>query len=342
MERLIVFDVRFSDESGLGIVVDTDLYVEFFEQNSETPTETRVLGTDTLTQIVPTSDANGVLYTTTINGATYGRGLLAAKWFAKRNGVPMPIYPFVEVKSNLFGDNELTPDGLKTYARSMLGFPAINVELASSHYNEVLEETLNLYGKWVPQLRITFILPTTTLQKFPLPHLPVSGPTDVKFVRKAGIPVLSDPFFGREYPRTQTLDFAAYVLGTSFWETVYRVSNQEPEWEWMPETKTLYINVGNTLGLGAIGGYFVGVRYLVHPALDAIRQDHFQWVKRYFLVRCKSILAQIRGKYSGVIPAPGGSMQLNSRELREEVREEEERLRLEIESMAPAVPPVYG
>jgi len=92
----------------------------------------------------------------------------------------------------------------------------------------------------------------------------------------------------------------------------------------------------------ALGGYYVAYRYFVHPTLDIVREDHVHWFKRYYLARCKSILAQIRGKYSGVIPAPGGKMQLNSREMIEDAREETEKLEQEIESMAPAVPPVYG
>lgn len=341
MVRQLVFDVQFDNDFGVGTEVDSDIYVEFWEKNATAPKETRVLGPNSTTHIFKTSDAQGVLYITNLDVTTYLRGDVTAKWYAKLTGVPLPVSPFEETKPNVFGDSLLTVDGLKSYARAMLGFPAVAVELTSEHYNEVLSEALAIYGKWIPEMRVELIDPSPDLQTFYLPDIPISGPFDVKFVRRFGTPGLfTDPFFGREFPRAMTIDFSTYVMATSFWETLNRAVSQEPEWEWYPSTRTLYVSVGLAHAFGAIGGYYVTYRYFAMPDLDSIRPEHVHWFKRYFLARCKSILAQIRSKYSGVVPSPGGKMQL--RDMTEEARAETERLESEIESMAPAVPPVYG
>jgi len=231
---------------------------------------------------------------------------------------------------------------VKNYIRNMLGFPAVAVELTSEHYSVIMDEALSFYGQWVPMDRIIAVTLVLGQDAYPLPTLPQRGPFDVKFIRKEGVPLISDPLFGREYPRGQQLDFDQYVLGISFWETLNRVTSQEPEWWWDQQDKVLYVNIGGTNVAGASGNYFVGVRYFSSPALDAIREDHHRWFKQYSLATAKKILGQIRGKFSGQVPAPGGRFVLNADKLVAEGQREQDKLELEARGMMPSVPPIHG
>tara|TARA_R110000796_G_scaffold25463_4_gene71747 strand:+ start:41 stop:694 length:654 start_codon:yes stop_codon:yes gene_type:complete len=58
-----------------------------------------------------------------------------------------------------------------------------------------------------------------------------------------------------------------------------------------------------------------------------------QWIRRFALALCKEVLGQIRGKLSGVIPLPGGSITLNSTALLSEASKEMGDLRTELKTV---------
>lgn len=58
-----------------------------------------------------------------------------------------------------------------------------------------------------------------------------------------------------------------------------------------------------------------------------------QWIRRFALALCKEVLGQIRGKLSGVIPLPGGSVTLNSTALLSEASKEMSDLRTELKTV---------
>lgn len=339
MARPIIFDARYTDSGNVGQVVDTDLRVEFVEEGQTTIKETRVLGPDNTKNILQSSDAGGVFYTTTIEGNNFLKGDVTTTWKGKKNGTVLA--DFVETLPNVF-EETLTSSEIKNYVRQMLGFPAVSVELTSEHFTTILEETLSLYSQWIPTERATFVDLVLGQNAYVINTVSERGPFDVQFIRREGVPLISDPLFGREYPRGQQLDFDQYVLGISFWEMLNRVTSQEPEWWWDANSKTLYISVGGTNVAGASGNYFIMVRYFAGVELTKVRNDHFRWFKRYALVQAKKILVQIRGKFTGQVPAPGGRFTLNFQQLMDEAQREEETLVEEVKAMSYAVPPVHG
>lgn len=54
------------------------------------------------------------------------------------------------------------------------------------------------------------------------------------------------------------------------------------------------------------------------------------WIRRYSLAICKEMLAQVRGKFTGVIPIPGDKITLNSSDLLTQAKEEKASLRDEL------------
>lgn len=340
--RTLVFDVRFKNQAGIGQTVGSDIKVEFYEEGETSPKTTRFLGSDLNSTIVLSNDSDGTLYTTTLDVTRYAKGSVTAKWYATQNGNPVNPYPFVETQANIFADYELTPGDIKTYIRSMLGFPAVAVELTGSHYTTIMEEALTLYSQHIPVERVMRLNYTPTRQVYQLPQLPLNGPFDVKFVRKVVTPMISDPIFGREYLRANEPDLGTMMIGNAYMEMAMRVLNSEPDWRWLHDSKELYINIGPGISAQVYGGFDVSVRYFAPSSMDKIKEDHHRWFKRYCLSQAKKILGQIRGKFSGNVPAPGGPLLLNFESLASEGAQEEAMLSEELRSMAPHVPPVLG
>lgn len=196
----ITFDARFSNEDGVGLDVDADIYVELFEDGESTPKETRTLGTDPTTAIIKTADVQGTIYTTSVDGGKFSIGDVTAKWYAKLSGARTNPYPFQESIANV-EDDVLNTTEIKRYIRTMLGAPVVAVELTGDHYSTIVEDTLSTYNKWVPIEKVAMVDLVLGQNRYPMPSLPRGGPFHVSFVRKEGIPLISDPLFGREYPR---------------------------------------------------------------------------------------------------------------------------------------------
>lgn len=342
MTKQIVFDVRFKDSSNVGSQVDSDLRVEIFEEGEASPVIVRQLGSDPNTAIVQSTDAEGVFYTTTVDGGLVSAGALTAKWYARKSGSIVSPYPFVEEKTNIDLNKILTIGSIKSYIRSSLGFPVVSVELTPSHYSDIVDEALDLYGQYVPAERVERLSFIPSTNKYTLPHLPFHGPFDVKFVRKVITPVATDPIFGREYLRANEPDMGTLILGQAYLETMLRVLSSEPDWKWIPETKDLYVNIGPGISSQVYGGYDVSIRYHASVSLEAVREDHFRWFRRYCLSQAKKLLAKIRGKYSGAVPAPGGPLQLDHENLMSEGVREEEALVDDLRKMSQHVPPMWG
>lgn len=342
MVRQLVFDVRFKNGSGVGQQVDTDIRVLFFEEGETTAAATRYYGTNPDQSIVKTTDASGVVYTTTLDVTNFSRGQVTAKWYANQGGSPVEPSPYEESLANVFADGALNVGDIKTYIRSMLGCPQVAVELSGGQYTAIVEETLTLYSQHCPAERALTLAYSPSKQLYNLPQIPFNGPFDVKFVRKVISQIAGDPLFGREYQRAMQQDVGTLILGTAYVETINRIAGLEPEWRWFHEKKELYINTGPISGIQTFGGYDVTVRYYVPVTLEMVREDHQRWFKRYALAQAKKILSQIRGKFSGAVPAPGGALTLNYELLAEQGREEEAQLAQELRDMSPHVPPTFG
>lgn len=338
---MITFDIRFDDGTG-GQTVDADLRVEIFEEGSDQPAVVRYIGSDVNTSILASTDTDGTLYATTVDGSQFQKGELVAKWYAKKDGNQIDPYPFTESQSNVFALGELTVGDIKSYVRNSLGYPAVSVELTGTQYGQIVEETLQLYGQHVPQEKVKKIDYTPDIVKYNIPEIPYSGPFDVKFVRKVVTPIATDPIFGREYLRSNQPDLGTLIMGEAYLDTALRVLSSEPDWRWLHNDKDLYINIGPGVSPQVYGGFDVSVRWFEAVDLPKVPQDHHRWFKRYCLALSKGILAQIRGKFSGMVPSPGQALQLNSAQMAQEAVQEQEALKEELRQMQMHIPPTFG
>jgi hypothetical protein len=162
------------------------------------------------------------------------------------------------------------------------------------------------------------------------------GVIRVDFLRREGLPLISDPLFGREYPRGAQLDFAQYSLGITFFKTLLRVTSQEPEWYWTPtDPLAIWINAQNQ-------SYRVMYTFAVDHRLEEITPEHNQLFRELCLAYFKRILGHTRRKYA--IPTQGGgSIELDGKILSDEAKESLTKLNDTLKTMIPPIftmPPV--
>lgn len=342
MAKILIFDARFTDDMGEGSIVDSStLRVEFYEQGSITPKETRVLGNDRNTSIISVSDSDGVYYTTTVDVTDYIVGRVTAKWFAESNSTAVQPYPLIE-SLPYPTQSTLTGSELEDYIATELGYPSVAVELTSQHYSQIIDKTLAIYNEWLPAEQMIGIDLIPGVQEYYLPMIPSRGPSDVVFVRRDGVPFVNDPLFGRFFPRANMLDFDVYQLGIAFWETVNRTTGRELDWWWSQSDQTIYISTGESNVAGSFANLSVAIRYFDSVSLEGVKGQHFNWFRSMCCAQAKKLVGRIRNKFSGSIPAPGGRLTLDGKDMLEEGSEEESMLLEKIRSMGSKVPPMFG
>lgn len=338
MAKTLIFDAVFADENGVGQQVDSDIKVEIYDVEG-TLKETRLLGTDPNTEIKEASGGSGIFYTTTVDVTDYLVGAVTAKWYAKVGGTQVDPYPFEETLpypvSGVFTENDI-----REYIRNFLGWPRVAVELEPSQYAYILQEALAFYNAYNPIMKFGVLDYVEGQDAYYLPDVPARGIFRVEFIRKMGSPYMTDPMFGREFPRGHPQDFDTYVLSTAHWKTLNRVGGLEPEWKWDRNTKTLYVSSGPPAGDSIISRYYITYYYYDDNALETIPSHHYRAIYRYCLALAKEVLAQVRGKFGGAVPAPGGQLTLNYSDLQSQAEQEKEKIEEEIKGFSPPVPPM--
>lgn len=304
----LTFDVRYDDGSGNGVQVDSTISVNIYE-DLETLKTTRVKGTDATTSIVEVQDANGYLYRTIVNLTGYVIGPVKAVWTAALNSNPIP--EFTET-IDWPGAEDFSGTSVKQYVLGMLGHPTVQIELTSGQVQEIAKTALRTYNRLVGRLRKGVIELVQGVATYSAEVASPRGVVKCEFTRKHGTPLISDPLFGREYPRgSGSIDYDQYVLGDAHWKQVLRTASQEPEWDYDSVLKKVLINVGSN-EIVQSGMWNVNYWYYENVAIQDIPEQH----KQVFLDLClglsMQVLSRVRGKYGGSVLAPGSPVTLDA------------------------------
>ncbi len=321
------FVVRYKDANGVGVAVDNNITVNLYEDSGANLVESRTLGQDENTAIVQLTDTDGVFYRTTVDVTNYLDAPVKAEWKASLNGAPLT--DFVETKTYPKVET-LTMFSLREQVLTFLGYPSVGVELSTQQFNSIVKRVMDQYNRFVGLQKVQSIDLVPQKFKYEVQDAGDRGVFRVDFIRRAGTPLISDPLFGREYPRGQQLDFDQYVLGIAHWKTILRVTSQEPEWYWDQAEKTLVITLGNQDFTG-VNEWLAMAYYSKNITLEEIPSQHHRIITDYATALAKRVLARVRGKYSGTIPAPGGNITMDADALnndaKEEIKELDEQLR---------------
>ncbi|TXH17256.1 MAG: hypothetical protein E6R03_04245 [Hyphomicrobiaceae bacterium] len=335
----LAFDVRYDNGAGIGLQVDAGIYVEIYE-NEVTLKDTRTKGTDPKTTVVELQDGAGYLYRTIVDLTGYLIGPVRAVWHATKNS--SPISDFAEVLDWPTMPGAFTSKSVSDYIAAKLGAPVIGVELVPTQVSVLIQESLRTYNTLVGRQRKKKLTLGSAQQGYPLPDVGSRGVCKVEFVKRNGIPLLSDPFFGREFARNSPMDFDAYALGNSYWKAMQRVGSQEPDWHWDQTARTLYVDMGPA-NMSLQTMYDVTYWYYEDIGIQEIPSTHVQVFLDLALGSAKMLVGEMRDKFGGSGPGPGGGVTMNGAALKGEGQQMMEAARATLTAIGMAdVVPEFG
>lgn len=333
---LLLIEARFADKRGKSAPVDPDLQLDLFIPGEVVPLVT--LKTNTVPPIQFLSRGTGTYYFVKIETDDYPfdtRGIRAV-WSAKREGQllnPPTLIQTYPLSTSRFAI--LLKGDVVDYVKTKLGFPLVSIELSDEQLATAVDTTMEVYNRYIPKEKWGVVDATPGIQKYQVvEEAKYRGVCDVQFIRKEGVPLISDPLFGREYPRGQQLDFNQYVLGISFFDTLLRVTSQEPEHEWDENEQVLWIETKGQ-------SFKVSYLYMMDRTIDEVLPYHREWFRKMALAQGKEMLGRIRSKFGAIPGASAGSVNLDGEVLLGEAREEIERLELSIQDSMRPVPPTW-
>lgn len=325
----LAFDVRYTDGAGDGVQVDPGISVVLYEdaEGLSNVKETRTLGTQQLSSIVELTDDKGYLYRTVVDVTEYAKAKVKAEWTAKVSGTSLQLY--TEVLDYPGFAAVFTESYVKDYVFSMLGHPTVHVELTPGQMNQITGETLRVYNRYVAREERVAVKLVSGQYEYSIPQVTDRGVADVEFMRAEGLPYISDPVFGREFARAQPINFDTFILGIGHWKELLRVTSQEPDWEWDQKTRMLRISPGSQ-DLLQSDLWIVSVSFYSSVGIQEVPENHHDVFLQYALGRAKVVLGEMREKFGGSIPGPGGGLTMNASALKtegnEQLREMERRM----------------
>jgi hypothetical protein len=217
--------------------------------------------------------------------------------------------------------NDLTPhkfnvEEIRSYVRESLGSNLFKVELSDAQISDAITDTLLEYGKRQPLYNSRIIDIAVECRAYPITHDTGYGVFDVQFItddiRPAAVFYMG--LLGDQVPLNSVM-LAEYDAFLRYRKTMMRATSVSPQWDWDEETCTLYI-YAPVYNLKAC--YF----WMSPRSLSQVRLEHQDWLRTMSLARSKLILGKVRSKFSGVLPGPAQSLQLNGAALEAEAREE--------------------
>lgn len=332
---LIVLENSFIGKDGKCQAVDGDLELKLYNYGSDDQVGLTYKIGDATNPIEVISRSAGLYYFARANPTIFNSSTIVAKWFAKIDGKNLSPYPDVKILGiGGTGEELLLPGIIRDYVLRSLGYPKLSVELDESQINQSIEQVLAIYNKWIPKIGYGKIDLVSTSNTYTIPNWG-KGIIGVDFVRKEGMPFVNDPMFGKQYPRSQTLDFDQFILGISFYKTLLKQTGQDPEWKWdsaIPDKIRLQVRNATS--------YYVTYRYLTDNRLEEINPSHHQLFKDLVLAKCMIILGRIRSKFGDSIATPTGDKSLDGAALIQQGMEMEKDKEQQIRDMMMRVPPI--
>lgn len=307
----ILAEAAFLDGSGAAVPVDLDLRADIYKAGGTTIVESRTLTGDPKIEVA--SIQGGTFYYTKVDPALLAGMPLEVHWLANIKGKKYTPFPLVTYHGAPATESEniLLSVAVKLWIKKQLGWPMIPLEIPDEAVDQSIGDALRDFNSARPKINFGLILLAAGQTRYEVSF--GRGLIRVEFVRTEGTPLISDPLFGREYPRGQQLDFDQYVLGRAFFETLLRVTSQEPEYRWEPSDPThLYIAAQEQ-------SYDVYYEYASDHRLEEISPAQHQDFMHGCLMYAKRRLVTVRGRYGSSIPGPKGDQDTDVDAMREEV-----------------------
>jgi len=231
----------------------------------------------------------------------------------KHRGPTTPIYNHGDVQRPV-NDSSSSPDTLPlrgytmdqlaSYIERQLGSPQWIVELTKQQILDKINDALAKFSMYRPMLAYTAVRLQDNIHAY-LEGVDVGqGVAYVEFVESRPAP--TELFYGNLISPAPILSTGIddYDLFLRWRKTWMRVSSVRPEWRYDDVNQILNIH-------NPVERYTCGITCYFNWNIQCLPQFGAIWVKEYSLELCKALLSDIYMKYSGAIPSPGGTLQLD-------------------------------
>lgn len=224
-----------------------------------------------------------------------------------------------------------TCDQLADYIFRQLGSPVWQVELSRQQVLDAIQDALQLYSVWVPQVRVGSVQLERGRFKYLEGEDVGQGIALVTFVEPNPVP--TEIFYGNLINpaplfRVGIDEYDSFLRWRKMWQ---RVTSVKPDWFYNEPEHTLYIH--NPIERYQAGVFIYG-NYEQTTGLD---QTGSMWVKEYALEQSRFTYGEILAKYGNAIPAPLKDIQLDNQK-REKAEARLENLRKQVQGLQRLTP----
>ena len=224
-----------------------------------------------------------------------------------------------------------TCDQLADYIFRQLGSPVWQVELSRQQVLDAIQDALQLYSTWVPQIRVGNIQLVRGRYRYLEGDDVGQGVVNVSFVEPNPVP--TEIFYGNLINpaplfRLGLDEYDSFLRWRKVWQ---RVTSVKPDWFYDESEQVLYIH--NPIERYS-AGVFIYANYVLTEDLD---QPGSLWVKEYALEQSRYTYGEILAKYGGAIPAPLKDIQLDNQK-RDKAEKRLDTLREKLQGMQRLTP----
>lgn len=249
-------------------------------------------------------------------------------------------------------NTRLTVANIRQEVSTLLGGQSINIELGEADINKCILDAIQLYNRNVPRRNEAALSVSASQSKYLITQPNLIGVVQVKFVG-SGIQFGASTEFGPPFSNVSPTGlgiagatFGEVNLAVGYAKEAAQIASAEPEWQgyWEGSNYYLYIYVPTVQPINCSYTFDWGVTSDndATTGMQNIPDSDVDWVLDYAAARAKRILARILGKFGGIPNVSGGEDPTDADALREEAKEDETRLKEEIERRRRPLPPVVG
>ena len=222
-------------------------------------------------------------------------------------------------------------DDLREYILRKLGACLVKVELSKDQLEDAIDDSLDIFNQYlckpVPRLE------SSRQGSVVIPLLPGDrGVIEVQMLRPQDNRVGSqmtifELMYRMVFPRMPMGDW--YAL-RSYYKMFQQIRGTEPDWYVDESTNTLYFDCMS----GPYDIFYIVARDMDLDDFVNLKPAYSKMLKKYAVAEAKITLSNVRGKYGGSIPVPGGTLQTDAATMRQEGAKEKEEVEVLLEQMA--------
>lgn len=219
----------------------------------------------------------------------------------------------------------MTQDEFYDYIRTRLGYPEIEVELTRQQVLLCAGDALRNFNQvlchHVPKLATeqygSVVITLTDGCRGVIECMALFPESQMAYANMNVFEIM----YRMVFPR---LPIGEWYQLRSFYEMYQRIRGTEPDWKVFRAadgTVKLFIDCWS----GPYDIWYVEIQPLTFATVQTVTGEYFQQYIDLTFAKAQRVLARIRGKYNG-IPAPGGTINTDARDLEQQGRETEEKV----------------